>query len=432
VAKYRNNTTVPSASTVLLNIRMGTQVVVANTPMVYAPALGLWVYDLTLPNSSPIGLNVISVSVTDPSANMGSGAGNFTVTAAAIQAQFDFEQNIQRSQTINISAMLTYPDLTPVYQGTFNLVVKFGTTSHVASMRYSAVKDKWEASVTVLPSDPLGVWSLNLVGADTIGNTLNITLPFTVGSAVMSVENQVDLNLSYQRTTSIFFQVVVRYPSTQRLTTGTVNATISLLGGMNSYVSSLVFNAAAQAWKGYLRVPADAPEGMYDVVVQAMDPSGNRGNISAVINVVKAVLIVDIGADRREFQVGFDTVKFNGSVLYPDGSVMKNGSVTVEVGVGANRKVIDMQQLTEGVWTASMPTGFFDSGGEYSIIVRASDEFDNTGTATFPLTASQLYVILSLVGVALALAIALALIWRFRQSRTGGLPTVGVEYEHYL
>lgn len=432
VAKYRNNTTVPSTSTVLLNIHVGTQVVVVNTLMVYNLGLGLWVYDLTLPNNSPTGLNEVLVSVTDPSANMGSGTANFTVTAAAIQAQFDFEQSYQRSETINISAMLTYPDLTPVYQGTFNLVTKFGTTSHVASMRYSAIEDRWKASVTILPSDPLGVWMLSLVGVDTTGNTMNVTIPFTVTTATMSVVSQVDLNITYQRTNSIFFQVVVRYPSAQRMTTGSVNATITFLGGANSYVSSLAFNAAAQAWKGYLRVPANAPEGIYSVVVRAADPSGNRGNLSVVINVVKATLTVNVKADRREFQAGFDTVKFNGSVLYPDGTMMTNGSVTVEVGVGANRRVIEMQQATEGVWTASMQTGFFDSGGEYSIIVRASDGLDNSGSAMFPLTASQLYVILSLVGVALALAIALALIWRFRQSRAGGLPTVGVEYEHYL
>ena len=432
VAKYYDKTTVPSTSQFLLSIQAGTKVVVVNALMIYNAASGLWTYSFTLPSNSPTGFNGISVIVTDPSSNVGSGAANFTVTAAAIHPQFDFGQSVQRSETINITAMLTYPDLTPVYQGTFNLVVKFGTTSHVASMRYSAVDDRWKASVTILPSDPLGVWSLDLIGADTMGNTLNVTLPFTVSTATMSIVNEVDLDLSYQRTTSIFFQVVVRYPSTQRMTTGDVNATITFLGGANSYVSSLTFNAAAQAWKGYLRVPADAPEGVYSAVVLAVDPSGNGGNLSAVISVVKATLAVNVAADKREFQVGFDTVKFNGSVLYPDGSVMKNGSVTVEVGVGANRKVIDMQQLIEGVWTASMPTGFFDSGGEYSIIVRASDEFDNTGTATFPLTASQLYVILSLVGVALALAIALALIWRFRQSRTGGLPTVGVEYEHYL
>jgi hypothetical protein len=430
VAKYRNNTTVSSTSTVLLNVHMGTQVVVVNTPMTYSS--GLWVYNLVLPNNSPIGFNEVLVSVTDPSANMGSGIANFTVTAAAIQAQFDFEQSHQRSETINISAMLTYPDLTPVYQGTFNLVVKFGTTSHVASMRYSAIEDRWKASTTILPSDPLGVWSLSLVGADTTGNTMNVTIPFTVGTAIMSVVSQVDLNITYQRTNSIFFQVVVRYPSTQRMTTGAVNATITFLGGANFYVSSLAFNAAAQAWKGYLRVPANAPEGIYSVVVHAVDPSGNRGNLSVVINVVKAALTVNVKADRRELQVGFDTVKFNGSVLYPDGTMMTNGSVTVEVGVGANRRLIEMQQATEGVWTASMQTGFFDSGGEYSIIVRASDGLDNSGTAMFPLTASQLYVIMSLVGVALALAIALALIWRFRQSRAGGLPTVGVEYEHYL
>jgi hypothetical protein len=273
---------------------------------------------------------------------------------------------------------------------------------------------------------------LSLVGADTTGNTMNVTIPFTVTTAIMGVVSQVDLNITYQRTNSIFFQVVVRYPSAQRMTTGAVNATITFLGGVNSYVSSLAFNAAAQAWKGYLRVPANAPEGIYSVVVQAVDSSGNRGNLSVVINVVKATLTVNVKADRREFQVGFDTVKFNGSVLYPDGTMMTNGSVTVEVGVGANRRVIEMQQATEGVWTASIQTGFFDSGGEYSIIVRASDGLNNSGSAMFPLTASQLYVILSLVGVALALAIALALIWRFRQSRAGGLPTVGVEYEHYL
>jgi len=432
VAKYLNNTKVSSESTVLLNIHVGSQIVVVNTPLVYNPALGLWVYDLALPYNSPTGLNEVLVTVTDPSANTGSGATNFTVTAAAIQAQFDFEQTFQRSETINISAILTYPNMAPVFQGTFNLVTKFGTTSHVASMRYYPSEDRWKASVTILPNDPVGVWTLMLAGADPVGNTMNVTIPFTVAVASMSVVSQVDLNLSYQRTNSIFFQVVVRYPSAQRMATGTVNATITFLGGVQYYVSSLTFNPAAQAWKGYLRVPADAPEGMYSVVVSAVDPSGNQGNLSRVINVVKATLTVDVKADRREFQVGFDTVKFNGSVLYPDGTLMTTGSVTVEVGVGANRKVIEMQQATEGVWTATMQTGFFDSGGEYSIIVRASDGLDNSGSATFPLTASQLYVILSLGAVALSLAIALALIWRFRQSRVGGPPTVGVEYEHYL
>ena len=432
VAKYLNNTKVSSGSDVLLNIHVGSQIVVVNTPMVYNPALGLWVYNLALPYNSPTGLNEVLVTVTDPSANTGSGTANFTVTEAAIQAQFDFEQTFQRSETINISAILTYPNMAPVFQGTFNLVAKFGTTSHVASMRYYPSEDRWKASVTILPNDPVGVWTLMLSGADTVGNDMNVTIPFTVAVASMSVVSQVDLNLSYQRTNSIFFQVVVRYPSAQRMATGTVNATITFLGGVQYYVSSLTFNPAAQAWKGYLKAPADAPEGMYSVIVSAVDPSGNQGNLSRVINVVKATLTVDVKADKREFQVGFDTVKFNGSVLYPDGTLMTTGSVTVEVGVGANRKVIDMQQATEGVWTATMQTGFFDSGGEYSIIVRASDGLDNSGSATFPLTASQLYVILSLGAVALSLAIALALIWRFRQSRVGGPPAVGVEYEHYL
>jgi hypothetical protein len=431
LAKYRNGTTIPSGSTVLLNINVGSQTVIVNTPMVYSSTSGLWVYQFALPSNAPTGLNNVLVTATDISANTGSGIASFTVTVATIQAQFDFEQPVQRSETINISAILTYPDHNPVYQGTFNLVAKFGTTSHVASMRYSATEDRWKASATILPSDPLGVWMLNLVGADTTGNTMNTTIPFTVTTAIMSTVSQVDLNITYQRTSGIFFQVVVRYPSTQRMTTGTVNATITLLGGVKFYVSSLVFSEAAQAWKGYLRVPANAPEGTYNVVVQAVDPSGNRGNLSEVINVVKATLTVNVQADRREFQVGFDTVKFNGSVLYPDGTMMTNGSVTVEAVVGTTHRVIDMQQATEGVWTASMPTGFFDSGGEYSITVRASDGLGNSGSATFPLTASQLYVILSLVGVALALAIALALIWRFRQSRVGP-PSVGVEYQHYL
>ena len=432
VAKYRNGTTVPSASNFLIDIRAGSQIIVVSTSMTYSSTQGLWTYERKLLDNWPTGLYVVTVTLSDPSANTGAGTTNFTVTAASIQAQFDFEQVVQRSQTINISAILKYPDNNPVYQGTFSLIARHGTTSHVSSLRYYSAEDRWRASATITPSDPVGSWELVLSGADLAGNVLNMSVPFTVEPAVLDVASQVDLNMSYRRTTSITFQVVVRYPSFDRVMTGTVNATISFLGGTQSYSTSLSFIPTAQAWRGSLRIPQDAPEGVYSVIVHATDPSENQGNLSRIISVVKATLRVDISADKTEFQVGFDTVRFTGTVYYPDDTVVMGGTMTVEVAVGSTKKVIDMQPSADGSWTGTMQTGFFDSGGDYTVVVRASDAYGNSGMTSFPLTASQLYVIFSLVGVALSLAIAIALIWRFRQSRAGGPSAVGVEYQHYL
>jgi hypothetical protein len=432
VAKYRNATTVSSVSNFLVDIRAGTQIIVVSTPMTYSPTQGLWTYERKLLESWPTGLYEVTVSLSDPAANTGVGRANFTVTAASIQAQFDFEQVVQRSETINISAILKYPDNTPVYQGTFSLIVRHGATSHVSTLRYLSSEDRWRASVTISPGDPIGSWTLMLSGADVNANVLNVSVPFTVDPATLTLSSQVDLNVSYQRTSSILFEVVVRYPSFDRVMTGTVNATISFMGGTESYSSSLAFIPTAQAWRGYLAIPRDAPEGVYAVVVHAADPYGNEGNLSRVINVIKATLVVDISADKREFQVGFDTVRFSGKVYYPDDTVMVGGSVTLEVAIGSSRKVIDLQPSGDGLWTGTMQTGFFDSGGEYSILIRASDAYGNSGTTAFSLTASQLYVIFSLIAVALSLAIAIALIWRFRQSRAGLPSAVGVEYEHYL
>jgi len=432
VAKYRNNTVVSSASNFLVDIKVGTQIIVVSTSMTYSSTQNLWIYERKLLDNWPTGLYMVTVTLSDPSANTGVGRTNFTVTTASIQAQFDFEQVVQRSQTINISASLKYPDNNPVYQGTFSLIARYGSTSHVSSLRYYSAEDRWKASATIAPSDPVGSWELVLSGADLAGNLLNMSVPFTVESATLDVASQVDLNMSYQRTTSITFQVVVRYPSFDRVMTGTVNATISCLGGVQSYSTSLLFIPTAQAWRGSLRIPQDAPEGVYSVIVHATDPSENQGNLSRIISVVKATLSVDISADKTEFQVGFDTVRFSGTMYYPDDTVVVGGTVTVEVAVGSTKKVIDMQPSSDGSWTGTMQTGFFDSGGDYTVVVRASDAYGNTGTTSFPLTASQLYVIFSLVGVALSLAIAIALIWRFRQSRAGGPSAVGVEYQHYL
>ena len=432
VAKYQNNTTVPQGSTFLLNVRVGAQVVVVNTPMTYAQALGMWVYDLALTRGSPTGLNEVIVTVTDASANTGTGTTNFTVTEAAIQAQFDFSETHQRSEILNISASLTYPSYLPVTQGTFRAVARCGSTSHIATMIYYPSEDRWKAMITIAPGDPLGNWVLVLSGDDVEGNSLNVSVPFVVVQAVMDIVTQVDLNMTYPRTTSLFFQVVVRYPSDLRMTLGAVNASLALMTGTQSYSSSLSFFPSAQAWRGYLRVPQDAPEGLYTVVVTASDPHGNVGNLTRIVNVIKATLTVDIEADRREFQVGFDMVQFSGSVYYPDGTKVETGSVSLEIAVGASRKVIDLEQSAGGLWIGTMQTGFFDSGGEYLVLVRADDGLGNTGSTTFSVTGSQLYVILSLGGVALSLAIALALIWRFRQSRSGPPSGIGTEYEYYL
>ena len=176
-----------------------------------------------------------------------------------------------------------------------------------------------------------------------------------------------------------------------------------------------------------MKLPANAPIDMYLLVVKAVDQFGNAGNQTRRISVVAATLKLNISTPKKEFQIGFESVKLSGAVFYPDGTALMSGNVSAKITVGASSKAIIFTQES-GIWTGSLQTGFFDPGGDYLFVITASDVYDNSGSVSLSLTGSQLYVALSLVGIILAIAIAAALIWRYRQMRTGAPSPVEAEY----
>ncbi len=427
-ARYANGSRIPSVSAFTLNVKQGANTVIAGQVMTYDPGLQKWSWGFILVKENPIGIHNAVTYAVDPYGNTGSGTGNFEVKPAQLKVDlYDNKTTYQRSETISINANLAYPDGSPATTGTYLVVGSIGTVTHSSGLIYETKSGLWKSSIMILPGDPVGTWKVTMSGSDPQGNLLNYSFGVTILAANLNITIIPDVNATYQRTQSVSLQLVAKYPSGQVLSVGTLTANATRGQGLQTYSSVLQFNSQSQLWKGALKLPANAPIDMYLLVVKAVDQFGNAGNQTRRISVVAATLKLNISTPKKEFQIGFESVKLSGAVFYPDGTALMSGNVSAKITVGASSKAIIFTQES-GIWTGSLQTGFFDPGGDYLFVITASDVYDNSGSVSLSLTGSQLYVALSLVGIILAIAIAAALIWRYRQMRTGAPSPVEAEY----
>ena len=415
-AKYINGTSVSPFSRVYVEV-MGPQIpIVVKTQMNYLSSIDGWVYSFKLPLGSPLGKNNVTVTVDDLYGNIGVNKTFFLVKPGLIQvSSSNLSSFYDRPNLVKVFFMLSYPDGSPVSNGTYSMLISNSVYTKKYLLYYYSNYTYWFGEFKLDPSDPTGKWNLSLVGQDLQGNFLSETFSFIVRPSALSIVLSSPINSSYYRTEEVLISALVKYTSTSELLTrGT--GIVSLRNTNLSYTYTLTYNSSF--WVCSFKIPVNIKAGNYNMTIFVTDEYSNNGSITKSIEINNAPLRIEVNLSKRSIQVGFDTVKITAKVQYPDGSAFsdKDGNLSIVVVMGTATKKLQAY-YTGQTWVSYLQTSLFDPSGEYLIDIKAEDKFGNYGSYATSIDASQLLVALSLGLIVVAFAVVVAVFWRYTSSR---------------
>ncbi|MBO3758056.1 MAG: hypothetical protein JTT14_03000, partial [Candidatus Brockarchaeota archaeon] len=414
-AKYINGTSISPFSKVYVEVTSPQMPVVIKTQMNYISSISGWIYSFRLPLSSPLGTNYVTVTADDSYGNSGISKTSFFVKPGLMQvSSSNLSSFYDRPSLVKVFFSLSYPDGSPVSNGTYRILISNPVYTREYALHYSSDYKYWFCEFNIYPYDPIGKWNIFLSGQDLQGNFLSETFNFVVRPSTLSILLS-PINSSYYRTQEISISALVKYPSTGELLTQG-NGTVSLRNSNLHYVYALTYNSSF--WVCSFKIPADIKIGSYNLTLFITDYYSNNGSITKTIEINNAPLKIEVNLSKRSIQVGFDTVKIVAKVQYPDGSIFSenDGNLSVVVIMGTVEKRLKAYYIG-GVWVSYLQTSLFDPGGEYLIDIKAEDKFGNYGSYAVPINASQLFVALSFGLIVLAFAVIVAIFWRYTSSR---------------
>jgi len=215
---------------------------------------------------------------------------------------------------------------------------------------------------------------------------------FGVNAATMSVATITSFKPIYQRTETMRFSFQPTYPDASLPSTGVGLLTLATPSGAKTTLTA-TYNSNSQTFNVNYTTSVINQTGVWTVTLGARafsDAYGNTGPATAIMNtpqLTPAALTVDVTANTN-IGVG-QQLRFNATIEYPDGTPLPQ-SATVRAyllfsGTPAiNDSVPMVFDTTLGLWVGSYTTRSSDTGGLWSLIVKASDSPTpaNTGTAT--------------------------------------------------
>ena len=247
----------------------------------------------------------------------------------------------------------------------------------------------------------------------TISGTSTVKTPpdvqhFAVNAATMSVGAVTIFKPIYQRTETMRFSFQPTYPDGTLPSTGVGLLTLATpLGGRITLTAT--YNGNLQAFDANYTTSAINQTGTWTVTLAARGYSDAYGNTGPTISLTNtpqltpATLTVDV-VTNTNIAVG-QQLRFNATAEYPDGTALQSGMVMLKaylVYTGApivNDSVPVVFDTTLGLWVGSYTVRSSDTGGLWSLVVKASDSptpantglatrainIQNTPPATFPL-----------------------------------------------
>lgn len=420
-ALYPDGTSIPSSSSLRLNLYYGRTLVTQVTQMTYSSSGNKWTWTYTFGSSAYLGNYTINVRALDAYGNAGSSNRTVKVQPAALSITISgIKGTYQRTEAINLTASISYPDSSLVTSGNFKMQLKFPSVStREAPMQYDANRRLW-----IIPSDnpyvisaneALGPWTLTVIGSDDSGNPGDESLAITIVHAKISILDAA-INASYPRTSRIAYRIRALYPSGSALSLGRITAVLSVSSGQR-YEFALYHQTGESSWTGEVVLGRDFAIGLANVNLTASDPYANSGSWTGSFNITLAVLRITIEAEKPDIQIGFDSVTLVGNITYPDGSQLTAGTVLANIAIGNTQlKVLNMT-YSQGVgWRGVYAPGIFDPSGAYSIDITAHDVYGNGGRVSLSVNASQTLLIVTIGLVILAATIGIVLWIRSRRS----------------
>lgn len=391
----------------------------AYTGVFFAPVTGGLIPPSTivqLTPEDPLGTYLVSVSISD------------TSDTAVAQAHFGVwgtsRALYQRTETVRISGGGLYPS------GGGKVTVRnpAGTFVHdqtVLANERGEFSDQWR-----IPADSsLDVYSVFIDGTGTSDDATQEFLSlarFTVAPATLSVVIVNQPAPFYERTTTAVVVLQVKYPDGSAV--DSLKSGVRPLGLVQdaSVVASLNLtrlDPVSGTWRAEVKIPANAslgtgyrfrlPNGGFD------DGFGNVGGgdeiLSNIFEIRPASFRIEAMTNQSSYQIGFDSIKIQSIVNYPDGTPLVNGTVLAVISLsGWSAEVPLVYDGRTETWVGVYSISLLDLTriGSWKITVRADDQYANLGQAELLVSVQPVNLAIVLVTVAV---LALLVNWLLKR-----------------
>jgi hypothetical protein len=221
------------------------------------------------------------------------------------------------------------------------------------------------------------------------------TLPdvqhFAVNAATMPVATITMFKPIYQRTETMRFSFQPTYPDGSLPSTGVGLLTLATPSG-SKIILTATYNGNSQTFNANYTTSVTNQTGVWTVTLGPRtysDAFGNTGPGTAIMNtpqLTPAALIIDVTTNTN-VGVG-QQLRFNATIEYPDGTTLQSGTVRAYLLYSGTPAINDSVPMvfdtTFGLWVGSYTARGTDTGGLWSLVVKAADSPTpaNTGTAT--------------------------------------------------
>src|SRR5713101_6278930 len=218
---------------------------------------------------------------------------------------------------------------------------------------------------------------------------------FAVNAATMSVGTITVFKPIYQRTETMRFSFQPIYPDGSLPSTGVGLLTLASPSGTRLTLTA-TYDTISQTFNASYTTSIINQTGIWTVTLgtrACSDAYGNTGPGTTIMNtpqLTPAALTIDVTTNTN-IAVG-QQLKFNATVEYPDGTTLQSGMVRAYLLYSGTPAINDSVPMvfdtTLGLWVGSYTARSTDSGGLWSLVVKASDSPTpaNTGTATRAIT----------------------------------------------
>ena len=218
----------------------------------------------------------------------------FTVTLASmsINSLWGSPSIVPRTRTVEFRFNATYPSALAANTGSapVRLTEPDGVTIHVVTAFYDNTVNSFRTTYATGLGSTAGPWTATLAPGsfyDSFGNVGPVaasSLGFTVNTASLVVTIS-PFNGPYVAGSIIPIDVRVVTPAGGNYTVGSVNATLTYVGGYVTAPFSLVYDQSRGMWSGSYKVNSTNPSGTWLLTVSAGDSYGNGGSHNTSFNV---------------------------------------------------------------------------------------------------------------------------------------------------
>jgi hypothetical protein len=333
-----------------------------------------------LGSDSLVGQYAASVDQVSPAISTGVAKSFFFINIAD-------RSEYERTQTVNIqgSGYSASESVTVTIRTQTTSTLVF--TQTVPASPAGLVITSWKIPVNASTTD---TYVLTVSGTSTLKTPADVQ-HFGINTATMTVPTITSSKSIYQRTETMKFSFQPAYPDGSLPTAGAGLLTLARPSG-GSVTLTATYDSNAQTFNASYTTSTANQTGTWAVTLGSdayIDAYGNTGPGQRITNspqLTPAALTIDVTTNTN-VAVG-QQLRFNATVEYPDGTTLQSGAVSAYLLYSGTPVVNDSVPMvfdtTLGLWVGSYTARSTDTGGLWSLVIKASDSSTpaDIGTAT--------------------------------------------------